>query len=285
MDSSWNVAIESQTSSKPIGLSALYNTPIAINIGLIPTGKKMPEEYSLINIIKSKKTYILNEKLNKSESAILIEEWEELPTDFIYLDIPYEKRIIENLFTENLPLDKEVSRSFQSPILSAPYDGKVGGISLSSLSWNSRLAIELMKIIQLMVPPEYRTIDLPKKAINGISFESNTFRYKIAEKPKVGHNLLTRIYSDNYNKLHQFLFERKNFEGEYSVFSSIKVSEGTRRQKILQTFKNFTKTEITLADIDQLLTEDDIYIRPLMKSIDENLWIQVVHAHYTYPVD
>jgi len=285
MDSSWNVAIESQTSSKPIGLSALYNTPIAINIGLIPTGKKMPEEYSLINIIKSKKTYILNEKLNKSESAILIEEWEELPTDCIYLDIPYEKRIIENLFTENLPLDKGVSRSFQSPILSAPYDGKVGGISLSSLSWNSRLAIELMKIIQLMVPPEYRTIDLPKKAINGISFESNTFRYKIAEKPKVGHNLLTRIYSDNYNKLHQFLFERKNFEGEYSVFSSIKVSEGTRRQKILQTFKNFTQTEITLADIDQLLTEDDIYIRPLMKSIDENLWIQVVHAHYTYPVD
>ena len=58
MDSSWNVAIESQTSSKPIGLSALYNTPIAINIGLIPTGKKMPEEYSLSNIIKSKKTYI-----------------------------------------------------------------------------------------------------------------------------------------------------------------------------------------------------------------------------------
>ena len=61
-------------------------------------------------------------------------------------------------------------------------------------------------------------MDPPKKAINGISFDSNTFHYKIAEKPKVGHNLLTRIYSDNYTKLHQFLLERKNFEGEYSVF-------------------------------------------------------------------
>ena len=285
MDSSWNVAIESQTNSKSIGLSALYNTPIAINVGLIPNDKKIPEEYSLINIIKSKKTYIFNEKLNKCESAILIEEWEELPTDSVYLDVPYEKRLIENLFIENLPLDKEISRSFQAPILSAPYDGKVGGISLSSLSWNSKLAIELMKIIQLMVPPEYRSMDPPKKAINGISFDSNTFHYKIAEKPKVGHNLLTRIYSDNYTKLHQFLLERKNFEGEYSVFSSIKVNDGTRRQKILQTFKNFTYTEITLADIDQLLTEDDMYIRPLLKSIDENLWIQIVHAHYIYPMD
>lgn len=285
MDSSWNVAIESQTNSKPIGLSALFNTPIAVSIGLIPSGKNMPDNYSLINIIKSKKSYIYNEKLNKSESIILIEEWEELPSDSIYFDVPYEKRIIEDLFTENLPLDKEVSRSFQAPILSAPYDGKVGGISLSSLSWNSKLAIELLKIIQLMVPPEYRDMDPPKKAINGISFDSNSIQYKIAERPKVGHNILSKVYSDNYSKLHQSLLERNNFEGEYSLFSSIKISEGTRRQKILETFRNFTQTEITLSDIDQLLTEDDMYIKPLLKIIDENLWIQVVHAHHNNPIE
>lgn len=90
-----------------------------------------------------------------------------MPTDSVYLDVPYEKRLIENLFIENLPLDKEISRSFQAPILSAPYDGKVGGISLSSLSWNSKLAIELMKIIQLMVPPEYRFMDPQKRPLMG----------------------------------------------------------------------------------------------------------------------
>ena len=285
MDSSWNVAIESQTNSKPIGLSALYNTPIAVSIGLIPSGKNMPDNYSLINILKSKKSYIYNEKLNKSESAILIEEWEELPSDSIYLDVPYEKRIIENLFTENLPLDKEISRSFQAPILSAPYDGKVGGISLSSLSWNSKLASELLKIIQLMVPPEYRDMDPPKKAINGVSFDSNGIQYKIAERPKVGHNIISKVYSDNYDKLHQSLLERNNFEGEYSLFSSIKINEGTRRQKILETFRNFTQTEITLSDIDKLLSEDDMYIRPLLKVIDENLWIQIVHAHHNNPIE
>ena len=285
IDSSWNVAIESQTNSKPIGLSALFNTPIAVSVGLILSGKNIPENYSLINITKSKKLYIYNEKLNKSESAILIEEWEELPSDSVYLDIPYEKRIIENLFIENLPLDKEISRSFQAPILSAPYDGKVGGISLSSLSWNSKLAFELMKIIQLMVPPEYREMDPPKKAINGITFDSNSINYKLAERPKVGHNILSKIYSENYSKLHQSLLERNNFEGEYSLFSSIKISEGTRRKRILETFRNFTQTEITLSDIDQLLTEDDMYIKPLVKVIDENLWIQVVHAHQNNPTE
>ena len=283
MDSSWNVAIESQTNSNPIGLSALYNTPIAVSMGLIPLGKDLPENYSLISIIKSKKSYIYNEKLNKSESVILIEEWEELPSDSIYLDVPYEKRIIENLFTENLPLDKEISRSFQTPILSAPYDGKVGGISLSSLSWNSKLALELLKIIQLMAPPEYRDMDPPKKAINGINFDSNTIQYKLAERPKIGHNILSKVYSDDYGKLYQSLAARNNFEGEYSLFSSIKVNEGTRRQKILETFRNFTQTEITLSDIDQLLTEDDMYLRPLLKTIDENLWIQIVHAHHNNP--
>jgi hypothetical protein len=83
--------------------------------------------------------------------------------------------------------------------------------------------------------------------------------------------------------LHQSLIDRNNFDGEYSLFSSIKVSEGTRRQKILETFMNFTQTEITLSDIDQLLTDDDMYIRPLLKTIDENLWIQIVHAHHNNP--
>ncbi|KYC44636.1 MAG: hypothetical protein APG12_01557 [Candidatus Methanofastidiosum methylothiophilum] len=285
MDSSWNVAIESQTNSKPIGLSALFNTPIAISIGLVPSGNNVPDNYSLINITKSKKSYVFNEKLNKSESAILIECWEELPSDSIYLDVPYEKRIIENLFTENLPLDKGISRSFQAPILSAPYDGNIGGISLSSLSWNSKLAIELMKVIQLMVPPEYRDMAPPKRAINGISFDSNGIKYKLSESPKLGHNILSKVYSDNYDKLSQSLSERDNFEGEYSLVSSIKISEGTRRQRILETFRNFTQTEITLADIDQLLTEEDMYIRPLLKSIDEDLWIQVVHAHQNNPAE
>jgi len=283
MDSSWNIAIESQTNCVAIGLSTLYNTPIAVTIGLISLKNNMPDNYSLINITKLKKTYIYNEKLNKSESAILIEEWEELPSDSIYLDVPFEKRIIENLFTENLPLGKEISRSFQAPILSAPYDGKVGGISLSSLSWNSKLAIELMKIIQLMVPPEYRKMDPPKRAINGIFFDSNSIQYKLSERPKVGNNILSKVYSDDYIKLHQSLIERNNFEGEYSLFSSIKINEGTRRQKILETFRNFTETEITLSDIDKLLTDEDMYIRPLLNSIDENLWIQVVHAHQNNP--
>ncbi|NMC77050.1 MAG: hypothetical protein GYA60_07150 [Candidatus Methanofastidiosa archaeon] len=282
-DSSWNVAIEAQTNSKAIGLSALFNTPIAVIIGLITSGSNLPEPYSLINIAKSKKTYIVNEKLNKSESVIFIEEWEELPTDSIYLDVPYEKRIIENLFTENLPLDKEISRSFQAPLLSAPFDGKVGGISLSSLSWNSKLANELMKIIQLMVPPEYRDIDPPKKSTTGIDFDSNGFQYRIAERPKSGQIILSKLYSENYNKLYESLIKRNNFEGEYSLFSSIKVNEGSRRQKILELFRNFTRTEVTLSDIDQLLTENDMYIRPLLKLIDEDLWIQIVRAHYNNP--
>ena len=136
-----------------------------------------------------------------------------------------------------------------------------------------------------MVPPEYRDMDPPKKAINGISFDSNSIQYKIAEKPKAGHNILSRVYSDDYNKLNQSLLERNNFEGEYSLFSSIKISEGTRRQKILETFRNFTQTEITLSDIDQLVSEDDMYIRPLLKTIDENLWIQIVHAHHNNPIE
>lgn len=283
MDSSWNVAIESQTNSKSIGLSALYNTPIAVSIGLIPPSKNIPEDYNLISIIKSKKSYIYNEKLNISESVILIEEWEELPSDSIYLDVPYERRIIENLFAENLPLDREISRSFQAPILSAPYDGKVGGISLSSLSWNSKLALELQKVIQLMVPPEYRDMGPPKKAISGINFDSNTIQYKLAEKPKIGQIILSKVYSDNYSKMHQSLVERNNFEGEYSLFSSVKVSKATIRQMIFKTFMNFTQTEITLSDIDQLLNDEDMYIRPLLKTIDENLWIQVVHAHQNNP--
>ncbi len=283
IDSSWNVATESQTNSRLIGLSALFNTPIAVSIGLIPFEKDAPEEYALINITKSKKLYVYNAKLKKSESAILIEDWEELPSDSVYLDVPYEKRLIENLFAENLPLDKEISRSFQAPLLSAPYDGNLGGISLSSLSWNSKLATELMKIIQLMTPPEYRDISPPKKTINGISFYSNDIGYKIAERPRPGRDIISNIYSENYTKLHHSLKERNNFEGEYSLFSSIKINEGNRKQRILETFRNFTKTEITLSDIDQLLSEEDMYVRPLINSIDENLWIQIAYAHQNNP--
>lgn len=119
-------------------------------IGLIPQIIKQPIDHRLINITKSKKLYSFNRLFNKVECVLVIEDWEELESDKIYVDVSHESKIISKILDENLFGDEQISLCFQSPIISAPFDGSIGGISLSSISGSSSFSKELTKTIQLM---------------------------------------------------------------------------------------------------------------------------------------
>ncbi len=139
------------------------------------------------------RTNIFNRRLNIVEPVVLIESWDYLKSDSIYKDVPYEKQIIQNIISENLIDNSQISLSFQLPIISAPYaGGSFGGISLSSISYDSEFAKELLRTMQLLVPPEYRTLQPPKNVYNGYTFPYlEGIGFHLAERPYWDYNVLS----------------------------------------------------------------------------------------------
>jgi len=275
-----------------IGLSALFNDPQALVFAILPYTIKQPQEYRLIEITKSKKINLVNEKLNMVEPVLIIEDWDYLKSDYIYVDVPYEKGIVQKVLKENLTLDEQVSLSFQSPIISAPYvSGSIGGVSLSSMVNNSEFAKDLVKTMELMVPPEYRTLMPPKSVYRGHQFQYlKGIKFHLAERPHYGNNILSGIYSKRYDKLDKELLRRDKFNGEFSIFSTINPVKGNVSQIWKTMMGKFTDTEITLPrSIDELMPTDGFKaeyvdsLAHLRNAINEDLWLQVVYSRQYMP--
>ncbi|MEA1993555.1 MAG: hypothetical protein U9N35_04065 [Euryarchaeota archaeon] len=285
LSASWKTAIVNHGDYKHVGLSALFNSPQLLLNGLIPYNTKVPQDYRLIELTESKKIHLVNERLEKIEPVLIIEEWAPLPSDHIYMDVDYEKRIISKIFRENLGGESQISLSLQSPISSAPYDGSIGGISLSSRSTSSPFAKELLKITQLMVPPEYRELNPPKKVYNGKNFRNRRgSKFHLAERPILDKNILSSLYATKYSSVESKKLERRKFRGEFSLISTLKSYEGHRMGTLKVMLKKYMHSEITIPTPLEELLEADIYLKSLKNEINEDLWIQIVYSRQCMPV-
>ncbi len=283
LSSSWKAAIAELGDFNFIGLSAFQSSPPIVLLGLVPRTIEYPEDYKLIKINKGKKQCLENKKLGVNDQVLIIEDWEYLPSDSIYLDIPYEKRIVQKLIKESLIPNDNISLCFQSPILSAPWVyGSVGGVSLSSISADYGFARELIKTINLTVPPEYRGC-APQKAYLGSKFDYlSGISFLLAERPYIDKNFLSGFCGFEYGSLQQEVLKRASFNGEYSIFSTLSPSYGDVTQIWKELMRNFTSTDITLPmELDDLSYGADL--RKLRKSIDSDLWVQIAHARQLTP--
>jgi len=283
--SSWKAAIAERGNYNYIGLNAILNSLHAQLIALFPNETKQPQEYRLIEITKSSRTMLFNKRLNIFDYAVIIEDWAYLPSDKIYVDVPYEKQNIHKIFKENLTDNDQLSLSFQSPIMSAPrVYGSIGGISLSSISDDLKFGRELVKAIQLIVPPEYRILNPPKKVYNGSKFEYlDGIKFHLAERPYCDKNVLSGICSREYNRLSKEQLKRYKFKGEFSIFSTISPDVGNETHVWKELLKEFTATEVTIPWNIYDLVEEDVYSKSLKSAVNEDLWIQVVHCHQYNP--
>jgi hypothetical protein len=162
LNSSWKGAVAEEGKYNYIGLSGLQNSPAVLTLGLIPEGVKLPPDYRLILITKSKKSFIHNKSNNSIYEVVIIERWESLKSDRIYVDVPVEKNYLQKVIKENLIGEENLSLAFQSPLISSPHvKGSIGGISLSSISMKGNFSKSLIKTILRMTPPEYRGLKAP----------------------------------------------------------------------------------------------------------------------------
>ncbi len=240
ISSSWKAAIADAGNYGYVGISALYNSPSVLVTALVHYTVKQPQEYRLIGITKSKRINIVNRRLCLVQPVVIIEDWDYIESDRIYVDVPYEKQIIQNIINENLVDNDQISQSFQSPILSAPYvDGSIGGIALSSFSCDSSFSKELLKTIQQLVPPEYRPYLPPKNAYNGFKFPYlEGIRFRLAERPCSDNNVLSTLYAKEHSRLETEQMRRYKFCGELSIFSTFNPEEGNVTQIWKESLKN-----------------------------------------------
>ncbi|MCK5043573.1 hypothetical protein KAR52_01045 [Candidatus Pacearchaeota archaeon] len=281
----WKGAIAEKGNYNYVGLSGLQNSPQVLAVALIPQDLKQPLDYRLIRIVRSKKSYITNTRFNLIQPVIIIEEWESLNSDKIYLDVPHEKSHVQKLIKENLIGDENTSLSFQSPLMSSPHvSGSIGGISLSSMSANGLFSQELIKTILRMTPPEYRGMKPPKRAYTGGRLKDiQGIKFHFAERPYFDDKYVSSFFDTSKNKLKNEINKRNKFHGEYSIFSTITPIYSNSTSIWNELLKSFTDTEITLPENLEDLRESDVDLTRMNKAITEDLWIQIVSSRQLNP--
>jgi len=282
---SWRGSITALGDFNYVGLAGLQNSPHFMLLGLIPRDVKSPRDYRLVNIIKSRKTILHNQRNNRVKEALLIDKWDYLPSDSLYTDIPVEKMAVQKMISENLIHDRHTSMCLQAPIVSTPYvQGSVGGISLSSITGRSSFAFELMKTLEMMMPPEYRSVHPPEKVFEGVKHtDTDGFKYQLAERPFTDNRYFSCSLGTSYSDVEDELSNRRNFKGEYSVFSTLNHEAGNYTQMWKELLKHFASTEITISEDLDDLPYIDVDLTRVQKNITEDLWLQVVNNRQLKP--
>ena len=286
ISSSWKSSIAELGDYNYFGLSAFQNSTDLLMIGLIPFDEKRQlQDYKLIRIIKSRRINIFNSRLKSGLAVILIDEWEYLPSDTIYIDVPFERKIVGNLFQEYLTSDKMITTSFQAPIISAPHGfNSIGGIALASMASDSTYSKLLIKAIQHMLPPEYRDVKPPILVYKGHQFDYDRgIKFHLAERPYSDNNHLSSFNDNDYKHLTYEISRRNNYAGEYSIFSTLGVGFGNLTQIWKELMLNFTATEITMPQRLDDFPAADIEFSRLNNAVSEDLWIQIVYARQLKP--
>lgn len=260
------------------GLSALRNCPVYPLIAFFPSGR-IPMDYSLIRINSYKKIVLLDgyKKTTLGEKAIIVEDWEKLESDSIYVDVPFESRRISRIFEENIGVERTLAESLQSPIVSSPFVlNDLGGISLASILDWSDFAHELCKTMELMLPPEYRSFLPPKSGINGVYRGiGGGIDIRVAERIVMGSNYFSSVEGSNFSLLNKEKRNRIYFRGEYSILGTMLRSSNIGKQLYKDMLHRFFDFEISIPDLNRL-TEYDVDTQEFRTAIDEDLWLQNV---------
>ena len=273
---SWRAAIADEEGYSHIGLSVFSNSPQMVLFGLIPYGVERPRDYELIRLINPQKIIIFNKRINQARNMVMFSEWSYEESDTVYQGLKVEKNIISKIFTENNFNDYNFAKCLQQPVVSSPIIEKVGGIGVSSVSKETNYAKNLLKTLQLMVPPEYRCINPPRVAMNGYSYKlCEGINFRLAERPLRCNHYLSGFHRTNDNHLKKEMDVRRKFGGEYSIFSSQKLPSGTQTEIMKNLYLNFSNIEITIPYEIEKFNWEELYLKDIIRDINEDLWIQV----------
>lgn len=289
LPSDWKAAIALKGNYDYAYLSALKNCPQICLIMLLPKDVPFPTDYSLIRIIRSKKGYIHNEKINEPKYVVNVEEFEEIDPSYVYVDVPYVKQSISKFIKENLIRDELIADSFQPTISGAPYVvNKKGGISLSTFLGSSSFSDEFITTLKLIQPPDFTDIQfqLPHTLLEGKAFKDPTLsgaKFQVSEKPFIGKNYFSAFSAYEYSKLNYELVKRDLFKGEYSIACSL-TPRGEKSDLLRDILSKFVKTEITQPFNTDELKWYDIDLRMTQKNITEDLWLQIVNQKQLNPI-
>lgn len=285
----WTEEIDRRGNFTVKGLSALKNDIQVPTIGLFPEDIDVPKDYSLIRILESEKQQIPNSKNNKGWRAIIIKDIEVLPDDHLYKDVPFEEESVKDILMEGLNGDEFTAKSLQSPLLSSPQGfSKSGGIGMASMLSSGPMADELIRQLQVILPPEYRMLDAPDRDKKGawkrINGREQQIKFKVAQKRTPNsRSQVSASKATNYAVVNREMSRKLDFGGEYSFVGSL-VPGGSKVDTFNEMFHKFTQTEVTTFHLEELRYAD-VDLERLQQEImgRENLWLNLVYSRQFQP--
>lgn len=285
----WSENIAQRGEYNVRGLSALRNCIQNPLVGLYPRDIDLPLDYSLIRIISSEKVVLTNDKVPRGQYALQINEIEPLPADHLYVDVPFEKNSVNKVLYESLNHDEFTANALESPLLSSPIASQgYGGVGMTSTMSNTPFVQELFRQLQIMMPPEYRSVPAPKTDRKGKwkslgNGRKQKIRFNVAERHVDPQSDISLARGSSYDVINTEINRRLKADGEYSFVGSL-VPKGGNTQIFNEVLGKFTQTEITTFHLHQM-READVNLQNLRRNIGdyEELYLSMVHARQLQP--
>ena len=277
-----NTIIESlEGNPYPMYLSSIQGTNQCPILALFDREKRVPQDNYLIRIEESRKVYIKDEKLGL-RPALIIEKFEELDYDKMYLDIPdndsmIEKKYVSKILKESFPT---MNIALQAPVLSAP--GEIfheGGISLTYEN-KSPISQSILDMVQEMSPPQYRTKPMPPRDFNGKILKQNDgIPVHFSEKPYKIRQKIRSVSNKEMGDIEKTFAEKRNFT-ELSIVGQYE-EKGRKMEDFDNLVKVFSKIDINFSSQDAIEFGDEYDTERIMKDANsETMHVNIVKSKH-----
>jgi hypothetical protein len=273
-----------------IGTSALRNSLQSEMLALFPEDMDLPPDYALIRIYDPKKEIVVFEGETFGTDAIIVEDYDVLPNDYIYQGVSSNNARVFDLLKEYLGGDELITQSVYSPMISSPATlTETGGIGSTSLTRTSEFAETLHEQVALMLPREYTGYSPPDGDEHGYNERYSKGRgkkiiYKTAEKVPHRQSCVDFTKGASYAKIQNQVQKRTEFTGEYSFLGNLIPTSRRKVDVVQDTVNHFTQNEITISSYDELKLAD-VDLTRLKKNVSdyEDFWTNIVDARQVMP--
>lgn len=277
--------LNSRPGKTPIHLSALGNC-LQVPVIALFDQNKTPEDYRLVRIITAIRDSLIVNNTRDIEPCIIVDTWEYLPQEDLYLDVKPDRGMLRDVLKEGLG-DDELVTKFSAPMVGAPVGGTfsrtVGGIALASV-WNeASFANRLKEALESITAPELRTSLPPKKFYEGCTVSDLLgIKSVLAERP-TGSSRISHIVPERLGTVKNEIDKRAESGMDWSIVSAVP-DYAIDRDDLMNNFINFfMKNEVS---IPERLSQEKFDINPskLEKYSGEEVWTQQVLSHRINPL-
>lgn len=284
LDAGWTAKVH-EHDRYAMGLSVLYDTDGMSIVGLF---HRPPPQPALLRITQSNIQVLRQPNTGRLEYFLFVEDYDQLPAESPYLDLPGRAPDIPRHYREHLSVDAHIQDALMRPLVSAPSVAyRPAGMAISSIAGDMRGRVlqTFLRAMERMVPPEARRTPPPAPLADGAwgRDERPGIRFRYNAIPPRSHDEAYGATFPTHQGLEDALARRLKARGESSLWGTLFTRGVTDRAEFKAQLQGFTTTDAVVPSKLADIVHGELEFEGFWRNTTDAHWGAFVHAHTLHP--